>query len=48
MTHSLPRGVRSGKSLIVQAECVRLINLGEQVLYIDFESDASSPSWTGW
>lgn len=42
MTHSLHGESESGKSLIVQAECVRLINLGEQVLYIDFESDEQS------
>ena len=32
----------SGKSLIIQVECVRLINNGQSVLYVDFESDAAS------
>lgn len=30
----------SGKSLILQAECARLLQLGEPVLYVDFEDDA--------
>lgn len=42
MTHSFHGESESGKSLIVQAECVRMVNDGERVLYIDFESDEKS------
>jgi hypothetical protein len=42
MTHSVHGESESGKSLIVQAECVRIVNDGERVLYIDFESDEQS------
>ena len=42
MTHSFHGESESGKSLIVQAECVRLIGEGQRVLYIDFESDEQS------
>lgn len=42
MTHSFHGESESGKSLIVQAECVRLINDGHRVLYLDFESDKKS------
>jgi len=42
MTHSVHGESESGKSLIVQAECVRLINDGRRVLYLDFESDQGS------
>jgi len=42
MTHSVHGESESGKSLIVQAECVRLLGEGERVLYIDFESDKQS------
>jgi hypothetical protein len=42
MTHSLHGESESGKSLIIQAECVRLVNDEERVLYIDFESDEQS------
>jgi hypothetical protein len=42
LVHSFHGESESGKSLIVQAECVRLINSGHKVLYIDFESDVAS------
>jgi hypothetical protein len=42
MTHSFHGESESGKSLIVQAECVRLLGDGERVLYLDFESDKQS------
>lgn len=42
MTHSLHGESESGKSLVVQAECVRLIGDGQRVLYFDFESDEQS------
>jgi len=42
MVHSIHGEPESGKSLIVQAECVRLLNRGEDVLYVDFDSDAMS------
>ncbi|MGZ3385526.1 MAG: AAA family ATPase [Isosphaeraceae bacterium] len=42
MVHSLHGESESGKSLIMQAECVDLINSGQNVLYIDFESDKKS------
>jgi hypothetical protein len=42
--HSFHGESESGKSLIAQAECARLITnpVGEHVLYIDFESDAAA------
>lgn len=42
--HSFHGESESGKSLIAQAECARLINnpIGKPVLYIDFESDAAA------
>lgn len=38
--HSLHGESESGKSLVAQAECARLVKTGAAVLYIDFESDA--------
>jgi hypothetical protein len=42
--HSFHGESESGKSLIAQAECARLITdpVGDRVLYIDFESDAAA------
>ncbi len=42
LTHSFHGESESGKSLILQAEAARQIELGNRVLYIDFESDALS------
>ena len=42
LVHSFHGESESGKSLIVQAECVRVLNRGEDVLYLDFESDEES------
>jgi Bifunctional DNA primase/polymerase, N-terminal/AAA domain len=42
LVHSFHGESESGKSLIIQAECVRLINLGQNVLYVDFDSDSAS------
>ena len=42
MVHSIHGESESGKSLIMQAECVRLLNRHEDVLYLDFDSDAVS------
>ncbi len=42
MVHSFHGEPESGKSLIVQAECVRLLNRNEDVLYVDFDSDDRS------
>ena len=42
MTHSVHGESESGKSLIIQAECVRLVNDDQRVLYLDFESDQRS------
>lgn len=39
--HSFHGESESGKSLILQAESARLLNLGEHVLWVDFESDAA-------
>ena len=39
MVHSFHGESESGKSLIVQAECVRLLKQGHNVLYVDFDSD---------
>lgn len=40
--HSIHAESESGKSLVVQAEAARLLNTGERVAYLDFESDAAS------
>ncbi|MDJ0315070.1 AAA family ATPase [Arthrobacter sp. H35-D1] len=40
--HSLHGESESAKSLIAQAECVRVIKSGGRVLFLDFESDAVS------
>lgn len=42
LTHSFHGESESGKSLILQAEAARQTELGNRVLYIDFESDALS------
>ena len=42
MVHSIHGEPESGKSLIMQAECVRLLNRNEEVLYLDFDADALS------
>lgn len=42
LTHSFHGESESGKSLILQLEIVRLVGIGERVLFIDFESDAAS------
>jgi hypothetical protein len=42
LTHSIHGEAESGKSLIIQAECARLIAEGQRVLYLDFESDQTS------
>jgi hypothetical protein len=42
MTHSFFGESESGKSLLAQIECVRLLNDGQKVLYLDFESDPVS------
>jgi hypothetical protein len=42
LIHSFHGESESGKSLVVQYECVRQINAGNDVLYVDFESDAPS------
>jgi hypothetical protein len=42
LVHSFHGESESGKSLIIQVECVRLINSGQKVLYLDFESDVAS------
>jgi hypothetical protein len=41
LVHSFHGESESAKSLLLQAESVRLIGLGHDVLYIDFESDAN-------
>ena len=38
-THSLYGESESGKSLVMQAEAARLVNAGEHVVYLDFESN---------
>lgn len=38
-THALYGESESGKSLVMQAEAARLVNLGELVVYLDFESN---------
>lgn len=40
--HSFHGESESGKSLVAQYEAARLIGVGEDVLYIDFESDAAA------
>ncbi|WP_018350967.1 AAA family ATPase [Longispora albida] len=40
--HSFHGESESGKSLVAQAECARLLTLGLPVLYLDFESDAAA------
>ena len=42
MVHSVHGESESGKSLILQAECVRLLNRSQDVLYVDFDSDPAS------
>lgn len=42
LVHSFHGESESGKSLIIQVECVRLISCGQKVLYLDFESDVAS------
>jgi hypothetical protein len=42
LVHSFHGESESGKSLIIQVECVCLINDGQKVLYADFESDVAS------
>jgi hypothetical protein len=42
LVHSFHGESESGKSLIIQVECVRLINNRQKVLYLDFESDVAS------
>ena len=42
LTHSFHGESESGKSLVLQVEAVRLLNAGERVLFVDFESDAAS------
>jgi hypothetical protein len=42
LTHSFHGESESGKSLLAQSECARLIMLGQNVLFVDFESDEGS------
>jgi len=42
LTHSLHGESESGKSLLMQIECARLVEAGQDVLYLDFESDPAS------
>ena len=42
LTHSLHGEPESAKSLLMQAEAALRINRGEEVLYLDFESDEES------
>ena len=42
LVHSFHGESELGKSLIIQVECVRRINRGQKVLYLDFESDVAS------
>lgn len=42
LTHSFHCESESGKSLVCQIEAVRLLNAGQRVLFVDFESDAAS------
>lgn len=41
-THSFHGESESGKSLVLQVQCARLIATGRPVLYVDFEDDAAS------
>lgn len=41
-THSIHADSESGKSWLVQSEVARQLNNGQEVAYIDFESDAAS------
>lgn len=41
-THSFHGESESGKSLLLQAECARLVRSGRRVLYLDFEDDEVS------
>jgi hypothetical protein len=40
--HSFHGESESGKSFLAQAETARLVQLGEKVLYVDYESDAAT------
>lgn len=42
LVHSFHGESESGKSLVLQFETIRLITAGQDVLYVDFESDAAS------
>ena len=42
MTHSFHGESESGKSMVLQYECARLIRDGHDVLYLDFEADGGS------
>jgi hypothetical protein len=42
LTHSFHGESESGKSMVLQYECARLIQDGHDVLYVDFESDAAA------
>jgi AAA domain-containing protein len=42
LTHSLHGESESGKSWVAQAEAARCLQEGQEVLYVDFESDAAS------
>ncbi|MGN6607784.1 MAG: AAA family ATPase [Jatrophihabitans sp.] len=42
LVHSFHGESESGKSLLLQWECARLLRSGAKVLYLDFESDAHS------
>lgn len=42
LTHSIHGESESGKSLVIQHECVVLMERGEHVCYFDFESDPGS------
>ncbi len=42
LTHSLHGESESGKSLLMQIECARLVEADQDVLYLDFESDPAS------
>jgi hypothetical protein len=42
LVHSVHGESESGKSLIIQLVCARLVNRGQKVLYIDHESDVAS------
>ncbi|MDC5696463.1 AAA family ATPase [Intrasporangium calvum] len=42
LTHSLHGESESGKSMVMQSEAVRLLQAGELVLWLDFDSDPAS------